>query len=46
MIERAAAGAGLELKAHPHMLRDACGSRASKHVSASPKDSADHLCAA
>src|SRR5271163_1976966 len=24
-IERAAAGAGLELKAHPHMLRHACG---------------------
>jgi integrase len=25
MIERAAAVAGLELKAHPHMLRHACG---------------------
>ena len=25
MIERAAAGAGLKLKAHPHMLRHACG---------------------
>jgi site-specific recombinase XerD len=25
MIERAAAGAGLELKAHPRMLRHACG---------------------
>jgi integrase len=25
MIERAAAGAGLELKAHPHTLRHACG---------------------
>jgi hypothetical protein len=25
MIERAAAGGGLEIKAHPHMLRDACG---------------------
>jgi site-specific recombinase XerD len=25
MIERSAAGAGLELKAHPHMLRHACG---------------------
>ena len=25
MIERAAAGAGLDLKAHPHMLRHACG---------------------
>jgi site-specific recombinase XerD len=25
VIERAAAGAGLELKAHPHMLRHACG---------------------
>jgi site-specific recombinase XerD len=25
MIEHAAAGAGLELKAHPHMLRHACG---------------------
>ena len=25
MIERAAAGGGLELKAHPHMLRHACG---------------------
>jgi site-specific recombinase XerD len=25
MIERAAAGAGFELKAHPHMLRHACG---------------------
>ena len=25
MIERVAVGAGLELKAHPHMLRDACG---------------------
>jgi integrase len=25
MIERTAAGAGLELKAHPHMLRHACG---------------------
>jgi hypothetical protein len=25
MIERAAAGAGLELKAHPHILRDGCG---------------------
>ena len=25
MIERAASGAGLELKAHPHMLRHACG---------------------
>jgi integrase len=25
MIERAAAGAGLELKAHPHMPRHACG---------------------
>jgi hypothetical protein len=25
MIERAAASAGLELKAHPHMLRHACG---------------------
>jgi integrase len=25
MIERAADGAGLELKAHPHMLRHACG---------------------
>jgi site-specific recombinase XerD len=24
-IERAAASAGLELKAHPHMLRHACG---------------------
>jgi site-specific recombinase XerD len=24
-IERAAAAAGLELKAHPHMLRHACG---------------------
>ena len=25
MIERGAVGAGLELKAHPHMLRHACG---------------------
>jgi site-specific recombinase XerD len=25
MIERVAAAAGLELKAHPHMLRHACG---------------------
>lgn len=25
MIERTAVGAGLELKAHPHMLRHACG---------------------
>jgi site-specific recombinase XerD len=25
MIERAATGADLELKAHPHMLRHACG---------------------
>jgi hypothetical protein len=25
MIERAAAVAGLQLKAHPHMLRHACG---------------------
>ncbi len=25
MIERAAAGAGLELKARPHSLRHACG---------------------
>ena len=25
MIERVAAGAGLEIKAHPHMLRHACG---------------------
>jgi hypothetical protein len=25
MIERAAAGAGLGIKAHPHMLRHACG---------------------
>jgi site-specific recombinase XerD len=25
MIQRAASGAGLELKAHPHMLRHACG---------------------
>jgi hypothetical protein len=25
MIERATAGAGLELNAHPHMLRLACG---------------------
>jgi integrase len=25
MTERAAAGAGLELTAHPHMLRHACG---------------------
>jgi site-specific recombinase XerD len=25
MIERAAAGAGPEIKAHPHMLRHACG---------------------
>jgi integrase len=25
MIERAAEAAGLELKAHPHMLRHACG---------------------
>ncbi len=25
MVERAAAGAGLDLKAHPHMLRHACG---------------------
>jgi site-specific recombinase XerD len=25
MIERAAVGAGLELKAHSHMLRHACG---------------------
>jgi integrase len=25
MIERAVASAGLELKAHPHMLRHACG---------------------
>ena len=24
-VERAAVGAGLELKAHPHMLRHACG---------------------
>jgi site-specific recombinase XerD len=26
MIECAAAGAGLEIKAHPHMLRHGCGS--------------------
>ncbi len=25
MIERATGGAGLEIKAHPHMLRHACG---------------------
>jgi site-specific recombinase XerD len=25
MIERAAAGANLEIKAHPYMLRHACG---------------------
>jgi site-specific recombinase XerD len=25
MIERAASGADLEIKAHPHMLRHACG---------------------
>ena len=25
MVERAAAAAGLKLKAHPHMLRHACG---------------------
>jgi site-specific recombinase XerD len=25
MVERAADAAGLELKAHPHMLRHACG---------------------
>jgi site-specific recombinase XerD len=25
VIERAAVGAGLELKAHPHMLRHVCG---------------------
>ena len=25
MIERAAAGGELEIKAHPHMLRHACG---------------------
>jgi integrase len=25
MIERAAAAAGLEIKAHPHILRHACG---------------------
>jgi site-specific recombinase XerD len=25
LVERAAASAGLELKAHPHMLRHACG---------------------
>ena len=25
MIERAAAAAGLDIKAHPHMLRHACG---------------------
>jgi hypothetical protein len=25
MVERAAATAGMELKAHPHMLRHACG---------------------
>jgi site-specific recombinase XerD len=25
LIERAAANAGLQLKAHPHMLRHACG---------------------
>ena len=25
MIERTAASAGLDLKAHPHMLRHACG---------------------
>jgi site-specific recombinase XerD len=25
MVERAAAGAGMEIKAHPHMLRHACG---------------------
>ena len=25
MVERAAVGAGLDLKAHPHMLRHACG---------------------
>jgi site-specific recombinase XerD len=25
IIQRAAPGAGLELKAHPHMLRQACG---------------------
>jgi type 1 fimbriae regulatory protein FimB/type 1 fimbriae regulatory protein FimE len=25
LVERAAIGAGLELKAHPHMLRHACG---------------------
>jgi site-specific recombinase XerD len=25
MIERAAFAAGLEMKAHPHMLRHACG---------------------
>jgi site-specific recombinase XerD len=30
MIERAAAGAGLELKAHPHMLRHACYALANK----------------
>ena len=27
MIERAAAGAGLDLKAHPHLLRHACANR-------------------
>jgi site-specific recombinase XerD len=25
MVERAAVAAGLEMKAHPHMLRHACG---------------------
>jgi hypothetical protein len=25
MVERAAAAAGIKLKAHPHMLRHACG---------------------
>jgi hypothetical protein len=42
MIDRAAASAGLGLKAHPHMLRHACGYALANVVSHEPEPSAEH----
>jgi site-specific recombinase XerD len=39
MIERAAVSADLELKAHPHMLRHACGYALSNFSTASSENS-------
>jgi type 1 fimbriae regulatory protein FimB/type 1 fimbriae regulatory protein FimE len=43
MVEHAAAAAGLELKAHPHMLRHACGyALANKGLSGLARAPVDH----